>query len=161
MENKNIAKSACIFIKTQFLLRFQQKFDKFCWKYVTNHSVIHTEVINQSPKDTQNTFQYLVDPLELILGSKNNSFQVHFSDCLPMWFLAIFSVGSWGTPTFLTFPDLSIPRRLTRFNLVTGTIFWYFWRGIIQPQLTVPYFDRFTTFHNTYNWGKRKILHPQ
>ena len=54
-----------------------------------------------------------------------------------MWFLAIFSVGSWGTPTFLTFPDLSIPRRLTRFNLVTGTIFWYFWRGIIQPQLTV------------------------
>ena len=62
---------------------------------------------------------------------------MHFSDCLPILFLAISSVGSWGTPTFLTFPDLSIPWRLTRFNLVTGTIFWYFWHVIIRPQLTV------------------------
>ena len=55
-----------------------------------------------------------------------------------MWLLAIISLKRWGTPTFLAFPDLPRPRTLIRLNLVTGTIFWYFWCGIIQPQLTVP-----------------------
>ena len=82
---------------------------------------------------------------------------MHFSDCLPIWFLAIFSFGSWGTPTFLTFPDLSIHRRLTRFNLVTGTIFWYFWRGIIRPQLTVPYlFHIYLYFLTWESWKTTK-----
>ena len=54
-----------------------------------------------------------------------------------MWLLAIISLGRWGTPTFLAFPDLPTPRAITRFNIVAGTIFWYFWRGIIGPQLTV------------------------
>ena len=54
-----------------------------------------------------------------------------------MWLLAIISLGRWGTSTFLAFPDLPRPRTVTRFNLVTGAIFWYFWRGMIWPQLTV------------------------
>ena len=54
-----------------------------------------------------------------------------------MWLLAIISLGRWGTSTFLAFPDLPRPSTLTRVNLVTGTIFWYFWRRIIRPQLTV------------------------
>ena len=53
-----------------------------------------------------------------------------------MWLLAVISLGRWGTFTFLTFPDLPRPKTLTGINLVTGAIFWYFWRGMIQPQLT-------------------------
>ena len=54
-----------------------------------------------------------------------------------MWFLAFSSFGRWETSTFLWSPDLPRPRTITRFNIMAGIIFWYFWRGIIQPQLTV------------------------
>ena len=54
-----------------------------------------------------------------------------------MWSLASSAFGRWETPTFLAFPGLPRPRSLTRFNIMPGTIFWYFWRGIIWPQLTV------------------------
>ena len=65
------------------------------------------------------------------------SFKVYFSQFGSVWFLAIFSVGSWETSTFLAFPDLARPRRLTSFNILPGIVFLYFWGGINRPQLTV------------------------
>ena len=67
-----------------------------------------------------------------------NAFKVHFSQFGPVWFWAIILVGSWETSTFLAFPDLARPRRLTSFNILPGIVFLYFWRGINRPQLTVP-----------------------
>ena len=51
--------------------------------------------------------------------------------------MASSAFGRWETPTFLAFPGLPRPRSLTRFNIMPGTIFWYFWQGIIWPQLAV------------------------
>ena len=65
------------------------------------------------------------------------AFKVYFSQFGPVWFLAIFSVGSWETSTFLAFPNLARPRRLTSFNILPGIVFLYFWGGINWPQLTV------------------------
>ena len=72
-----------------------------------------------------------------------NAFKVNFSLFGLVWFLAIFSFGSWETPTFLAFPDLARPRRLTSFNILPGIVFLYFWRGINWPQLTVFRFYSF------------------
>ena len=66
-----------------------------------------------------------------------NAFKVHFSQFGPMWFLAIFSLGRRETSTFLAFPGLLRPRTLTRFNILPGIVFLYFWHGINWPQLTV------------------------
>ena len=82
-------------------------------------------------------FRALLSLWNTFQGKKMYWFQVHLSHFLPMWLLAIISLGRWGTSTFLAFPDLPRPRTVTRFNLVTGAIFWYFWRGMIWPQLTV------------------------
>ena len=68
-----------------------------------------------------------------------------------MWSLASSAFGRWETPTFLAFPGLPRPRSLTRFDIMPGIIFWYFWWGIIWPQLTVLRIS-----HKKFEWNRRQ-----
>ena len=64
--DKNVAKSKRLFIKTQFLLLFEQKFDEFYENMATKYGLIGHYVINLSARVSRDTIWGLMEPLELI-----------------------------------------------------------------------------------------------